>query len=86
MITEAILNFLFYLPYSILQAVSVADVTISIENNTFEIIKDLTCGVAYVVPVARLMPIFLTRIGLMIFKVSWAIIIRVKSFIPTMGN
>ena len=86
MITDAIINIIFLLPYGLLSAMDSLNFELTLPADMFEIIKDLTVGVNYVVPVERLMPIFITMLSLSIFKIVWAIIIRIKSFIPTMGS
>lgn len=86
MITDLIINVLLGLPYLLLSSLEPLDFNIKFPDDIFEILKDLCVGVAYVLPVARLMPILITRIGIAIFKICWASVIRVKSFIPTMGS
>lgn len=86
MITDVIFNILFFIPYGLLSALDSFNIKFTIPADMFEIIKDLTVGVNYVVPVDGLMPIFITMISLSIFKIVWAIVIRIKSFIPAMGS
>ena len=86
MITDSIINVLLFIPYLLLQGLESFDFNLSFPDNFFEIIKDLTCGVVYVFPIVRLMPIFLTRIAIMILKISWASVCRIKSFIPGFSN
>jgi hypothetical protein len=45
----------------------------------------LNC-VGYVMPIVGLMPIFVSSASLEMFRISWALLIRVKGFIPTMGG
>lgn len=85
MITDLIINVLMGLPYLLLSSLQSLDFNIKFPDDLFEIIKDLSVGVAYVLPITRLMPILIARIGIAIFKICWASVIRVKSFIPTMG-
>lgn len=86
MITDVIINIIFLIPYGLLSAMDSLNIVLSLPADMFEIIKDLTVGVNYVVPIERLMPIFVVMISLSVFKIVWAIVIRVKSFIPTMGS
>ena len=86
MITDAIINVILFIPYLLLQGLNSFEFNIKFPDNMFEIIKDLTCGVVYVLPIVRLMPIFICRIGIYALKIAWACICRVKSFIPTFGN
>ena len=85
MITDIILNIIFSIPYVLLSGLDSLNFNLTFPEDMFEIIKDLTIGVSYVVPIVRLMPIFSTTISLMVFKIIWALVIRIKSFIPSMG-
>ncbi len=41
--------------------------------------------IGYFVPITELMPILVISVSLSVFHITWAIILRIKSFIPTMG-
>jgi hypothetical protein len=62
-------------------------------NIDFDIPESALSGFAYIaqyinyfVPVAELMPILVMTVSLSVFHIVWAIILRIKSFIPTMGG
>lgn len=46
---------------------------------------DLFGAIGYIVPWKGLLPIFGISLALLSSRIIWALIIRVKSFIPTMG-
>lgn len=83
MITDIILDFFLCLPKLLLKALPAVDV--SIPDNVFNGINDFIAGVAYLYPVPECMPIITISLGISMFKIVWALTIRIKSFIPTMG-
>lgn len=83
MITDKILDVLFYLPLLLFKALPSFD--FSIPDNVYNGIETLCTNIGYVVPLKALLPIFATSITLSLFQIGWALIIRIKSFIPTMG-
>ena len=85
MITDAIINAFLFVPYLLLSGISSFNFNLTFPADMFEIIKDITCGVVYVLPVARLFVLFQITIALYTFKIAVALVVRAKSFIPTMG-
>lgn len=83
MITDKILDILFYFP--LLLAKALPDMNFSLPDNIFNGIDTFVTNVGYVVPITALMPIFMTSVAISTFQVGWALVIRIKSFIPTMG-
>ena len=57
----------------------------SIPDNVLEGFSYVAQYVNYFIPVAELMPILAISVSLSVFHIVWAIILRIKSFIPTMG-
>jgi len=43
-------------------------------------------GVGYVLPLGVLAPIWIISLALDLAKISWAVILRAKSFVPFWGN
>lgn len=86
MITDLIINVIFAIPYALLSSMQGLDFNLELPSNFFNTLENLSSGVGYVIPVAKLLPIFVVTIALYSFRIVWAIIIRVKSFIPTMGG
>lgn len=83
MITEAVLNVFFVLPALLINLLP--SINIALPNDLVNITSTLFKGLGYVLPIAGLMPILLFSLALNSFHIIWAIVIRVKSFIPTMG-
>lgn len=84
MITDAILNILFAVPLLILD--SLPSVEFSFPDNIYNGLETLLSNVAYVVPITALMPILVSSFAISMFKIVWALGLRVKSFIPGMAN
>ena len=57
----------------------------SIPDNVLEGFSYVAQYVNYFIPVAELMPILAISVSLSVFHIVWAVILRIKSFIPTMG-
>jgi len=83
MITDFILNILFSIPYFLVK--TMPDINISIPDNVFNGIESFVCNVAYVFPIKVLLPIIFISTSFDVFRITWALIIRIKSFIPSMG-
>lgn len=83
MITEALLNFLFFVPNLLLD--SMAGLTIAIPLGIYEPLLDAIVAIGSLMPVAQLLPILVIEFSVQSFRIIWALIIRAKSFIPTMG-
>ncbi|MDE6775299.1 MAG: hypothetical protein K2J37_03230 [Ruminococcus sp.] len=83
MITDMILNILFYLPLMLVKALP--KINFSLPDNVFDGIDTFLSNVGYILPINALMPILVSSLAISVFKISWALIIRIKSFIPTMG-
>lgn len=85
MITEAILDCFIKLPLMLLSSVAPSSLVISIPSSVNEGLRSMLSGVAYVFPFFAIFPIFLAKQLLKGSRIAWAVIIRIKSFIPTMG-
>lgn len=83
MITDKILNILFYLP--LLLAKAVPDMDFSIPDNVFNGFNTFLFNVGYIIPIKALIPILVSSFTISFFQIAWALVIRIKSFIPTMG-
>lgn len=84
MITDFIINVFLALPMALLDLLP--DIDISINDNVFYGIETFVCNVAYIFPIKALMPIIIISSSLINFDIIWSIILRLKSFIPTMGG
>ena len=83
MITEALINVFLFLPKLLLQ--SLPDIDISIPKDIFDTLQNFLLNLEYIFPIVELLPILVISISLSLFKIAWALVIRIKSFIPTMG-
>lgn len=83
MITEALINVFLFLPKLLLQALP--DIVISIPKDVFDTLQNFLLNLEYIFPIVELLPILVISISLSLFKIAWALVIRIKSFIPTMG-
>ena len=84
MITESIIDMFLLLPTLIINALPSLDV--SIPADLFDTITSIFYGIGYVLPLVRLAPIVVMELAISLFKIVIAIVLRVKSFIPTMGG
>lgn len=83
MIIEEILKF-FALPCNLLID-ALPTFSIEIPQGAFDTLMTVVKSASYVIPFQFLLPILAISFGLKTSQIVWAIIIRVKSFIPTMG-
>ena len=84
MITESIIDMFLLLPSLIISALPPLD--ISIPSNLFDTVTSVFYGLGYVLPLVGLAPIVGMELAISFFKIVIAIVLRVKSFIPTMGG
>lgn len=84
MITEAILNCFMILPKLFIGLLP--SLEFSLPNGVADVVSQLLYCIGYVVPVMALMPILQISFAVMGVKIIWALTIRTKSFIPTMGS
>lgn len=86
MITDKIIDLFFYFPLLLLN--SLPDLDLSIPDDFLNIVNgvdNFIYNIAYVIPFSRIQGIFIISIAISSFQILWALIIRIKSFIPTMG-
>ena len=83
MLIDSFISIVFSPVYALLSLLP--DIDLSLPDNIFDSISSVLANVAYVLPVVSLLPIFVISLSLSIFRATWALIIRIKSFIPTMG-
>lgn len=83
MITEGILNILAFIPNLLLDNIS--SISLSIPDNIFEGLNSIFNCLGFLFPISGLLIILGTSFAIKGFQIIWALIIRIKSFIPTMG-
>ena len=81
-----IINILMAVPYLLLSSMEGLNFSIELPSSFASTLNNISSGVGYVLPVTKLLPIFVVTVALYSFRIVWAVIIRIKSFIPTMGS
>lgn len=84
MITKLILDIICFLPNSLLD--SLGDVSISIPDGVFDGLNSIFNLLGYAFPISGLLVILILSFTIKTFQITWSLIIRIKSFIPTMGD
>lgn len=86
MITETILNIL-YLPISlILSACNFALPLVTLPAELPIGLITLFGYINWLFPISAILPLLIVKIGLGVFNIGWKLILRIKSFIPTLGS
>lgn len=57
-------------------------IPVGVFNGLVTLAKDL----GYLFPISAIVPIIGIKLGLRILSFSWSVILKIKSFIPTMGD
>lgn len=84
MITDAILKLLTMPVIVLIESVSVIGFTIPV--GVFNGLLLLSENLGYIFPISSILPVFVLKMLLRNARIIWAMVIRVKSFIPTMGD
>ncbi len=84
MITDMILKLLVMPLIVLIESVSAIGFTIPV--GVFNGLLLLSENLGYIFPVSSILPVFILKMLLRNSRIIWAMIIRVKSFIPTMGD
>lgn len=87
MITDALISVLISPIWLLFELLSLPVIgNLEIPNDVFNGISGFLANVAYILPVKDLLPILIVSAGLDHFTTIWSLILRIKSFIPTMGR
>lgn len=87
MITDAVISILISPIYLIFNLLSLPVVgNLEIPADVFNGISGFLANVAYVLPVRSMLAILIFSSVLDHFTTIWALVLRIKSFIPTMGR
>lgn len=78
-----ILNLLLEFPLWLIERLPVTLIEIQYDN--FQGLQVLFANLGYIFPMEQLFTILVVSIGLKSLQIVWAVILRLKSFIPTMG-
>ena len=84
MITEGILNILAFIPNALLNSIST--VSLNIPDNIFSGLDSIFNCLGFIFPISGLLLILTLSFAIKSFQIIWSIILRIKSFIPTMGS
>lgn len=84
MITQAIFDVLLFPVLVLLK--SMPSFTLSLPSVVFDPLVSVVNSLGYVVPVKKLLPILVMSSTLQAAQTGWALMLRFKSFIPTMGD
>lgn len=85
MIIDAIIGFILALPNFLINSFSSFS-NIVIPDGAFNWWKDVINMLTYIFPVYSITPIIVTSIILKNWQIIWALINKIKSFIPTMSD
>lgn len=83
MITEGILNILAFIPNTLLDSMNT--ISLSIPDNIFSGLDSIFNCLGFLFPIGGLLIILTLSFTIKSFQIIWSIILRIKSFIPTMG-
>lgn len=84
MILETILNLL-AIPIKLLIS-GIPQTAMQIPSSIFEGLSQIFYGVGYVIPIFQFSPLLVFSFTLGMAKISFALLLRIKSFVPTMGD
>ena len=84
MIVEAILNLFIGLAFLILNLIPTLE--FAIDENILNGASQIFQGLGSILPIPQLLPIFLIWFTVANFSIIWTIILKIKSFIPSMGD
>lgn len=84
MILDAILNFLFTPILAIFNLLP--DISISIPTEIYNVLHNVTSGIGYILPMNTILTVLAIKYSIIGFELMWKLILRIKSFIPTMGD
>ena len=85
MIIDAIIGFILALPNAILNSLSsIGDIVIP--TGAFDWWKNTINMLTYIFPVYAVMPILVISLSIKGFQIAWALINKLKGWIPTMSD
>lgn len=84
MLFDNFINFLLS-PIDLLISILPSFSDFNVPQSALNSIGDLLGGLGYIVPWRGILPIFYLSASWVGFRMLWAILLRIKSFIPTMG-
>lgn len=79
-----ILGGCFSLAFLLVSSLPSFDITLPF--TAFNVLQDLFNGIAFFLPMNTIATIFSIKLAVVGFRFAWAIILRIKSFIPLLGG
>lgn len=86
MITDLIISILLVVPIAVLNTLPNLDINISFNDTVFEAFKDMVSCINYVLPLEILFICLTVKLAVRFWALPYAIVLRIKSFIPSMGH
>ena len=86
MITDAIINALLFFPTLLLTQLESLNFSFSLPDDIYNTLYNLTVGVAYVLPLPWLLVCFGVRTAVYLWRIPYSIVLRIKSFIPSISG
>jgi len=83
MLIETNIRMMLFLPELLLSMLP--QIELELPDNVLAGLGDVFGAVGYFFPVAALLPILIISIAMDLFQIIMAIVVRIKSFVPTMG-
>jgi hypothetical protein len=83
LIVEVIVTTILFIPELLLSLLPIIE--LEIPNNVLVGISEVLGAVAYIFPITALLPILIINLAMDMFRIIVALVVRIKSFIPTMG-
>lgn len=83
MIIDAIFSVILAIPNALLD--SIPNVSLSFASDSMSYLNSVLAYIGYFLPITQLIPLMVIELAVMVLKIVWAIVLMVKSFIPTMG-
>lgn len=86
MITEAVISFIMFPVLLLMDGLDFILPVVTVPTKFFMGAGILLDYISWILPIAELLPLFFIRIALECFNLVWKLVLRIKSFIPTMGG
>ena len=83
-VTLLIFSVVFRVALGLLSALPGFDVTIPLDF--FDNVSDFLTGVSFFLPMQSLVALFEIKMTVVTFRLAWAILLRIKSFIPEISS
>lgn len=86
MITNTIINILLIVPLMLLNTINSLDINLELAEEHFNAFKSLVGHVNYILPMGTFVICMSIKLLIRFWNLPYAILLRIKSFIPTMGD